>query len=260
MNLFRVGGIQLAVHASFVLLPVLVAWEGWSSAGWEGALLGLAMLAAFFTCVVLHELGHAFAASRLGIRVPRILLLPIGGMAEFERIPRKPSEELQIAVAGPLVNVLLVALLSLFITWPQTPLSIVLGLEPDPLGLADHDPALLGVNVFLLTLLLGNVAMATFNMIPVFPMDGGRVLRALLATRLSYLRATWIAALVAKILASLLILLALWQQAWLAALLFTFILIVGNAEYQSVRLAEEREALWRRLLDESLSRDRGEGI
>ncbi len=260
MNLFRVGGIQLAVHASFVLLPILVAWEGWAYEGWLGAGLGLATLAAFFTCVVLHELGHAFAAARLGIRVPRILLLPIGGMAEFERIPRKPAEELLIAVAGPLVNVLLVGLLALFITWPQTPLSIILGLEPDPLGLAEHDPALLGMNVFLLTLLLANVAMATFNMLPVFPMDGGRVLRALLATRLSYLRATWIAALVAKVLATLLIALALWQEAWLAAALFTFILIVGNAEYQSVRLAEEREALWRKLLDDSLSRDRGEGI
>lgn len=226
MNLFRVGDIQLAVHASFLVLPPLAALEGWSEGGgWEGALLALGLLAAFFVCVVLHEFGHALAALRLGIRVPRILLLPIGGMAEFERIPRRPADELFIAIAGPLVNVLIVALLLPFVTFPES---------------WEEDPAWFGTNGFVLSLLIANAVMAVFNLLPVFPMDGGRVLRALLALRLPYLRATFLAATIAKVLAVGLIGLALWAGLWLAAVLFVFVIIVGEAEYRTVR----RMTLW----------------
>ena len=101
MNLFRIRGIQLSVHASFALLLAYVGWEGWTAAGWHGAVWTLAYVLALFACVTLHELGHAVAARRFGVRVPRILLLPIGGMAEMDTIPRRPREEIIIALAGP---------------------------------------------------------------------------------------------------------------------------------------------------------------
>src|SRR5882757_9155424 len=99
IRLFRIFGIQLAVHATFFLLLGYIAWSGWTDAvaqgfpGISGALLNSAYLLIFFVCVVLHELGHALTARRFGVGVPRILLLPIGGMAEFDSIPRKPSRE-----------------------------------------------------------------------------------------------------------------------------------------------------------------------
>src|SRR5688572_146687 len=103
MNLFRVRGIQLAVHFSFFLLLGVNAFVGWADSGRSGLFWHTAALLAFFTCVVLHELGHSFTAMRYGIGVRRILLMPIGGMAEFDSIPRQPARELWIRLAGPAV-------------------------------------------------------------------------------------------------------------------------------------------------------------
>jgi Zn-dependent protease len=230
MNLFRVRGIQLAVHYSFFLLLAYVAWEGWLEQSWSGALVSVALVVAFFVCVVLHELGHCFVARRNGIRVPRILLMPIGGMAEFESIPRQPRTEITMALAGPAVNFALVALLWWFVDFSAETEAAVL---PQTLG------------EFINQLFLANLVMGTFNLLPVFPMDGGRVLRALLAMRLPYLRATFLAASVGKVLALLLALGALWFEAYLAAVLFLFIFIVGEAEYRAVKRAETEAAHWR---------------
>lgn len=239
--MFRIGGIQLALHSSFLILVVAVAWEGARGDGLEGALYALSMLLSFFICVVLHELGHSLVALRCRIRVPRILLLPIGGMAEFERIPRQPKQEIAIALAGPAVNLVILYFISLFTQLPDDLW------EPDSWtspGLWD------GVNGFMLQLFLVNAVMAAFNLIPVFPMDGGRVLRALLATRMHYVKATFVAALVAKILGGLFLLLSLWLHAWLPALLFAFILFVGEKEYRATRRAEEAEERWQRTMRE----------
>ena len=111
INLFRVFGIQLAVHASFVLLLAYYGYDGWVEGGLPGMLWSISLIVRFFVCVILHELGHSLTARRFGVRVPRILLLPIGGMAEFDHIPRKPSAELLITAAGPAVNFVLAALL-----------------------------------------------------------------------------------------------------------------------------------------------------
>src|SRR5471032_1711584 len=111
INLFRVFGIQLAVHASFLLLLAYYGYDGWKDGGLIGLWWSLGLIVLFFVCVILHELGHSLTARRFGVQVPRILLLPIGGMAEFDRIPRKPSQELLITIAGPAVNFLLVILL-----------------------------------------------------------------------------------------------------------------------------------------------------
>ena len=231
MNLFRVRGIQLAVHYSFFLLLAYVAWEGWREQAWLGALVCVALVLAFFVCVVLHELGHCFVAQRNGIRVPRILLMPIGGMAEFESIPRQPRTEIAIALAGPAVNFALVGLLWWFVDFSgETEAAAAL-----PVTARD----------FINLLFFGNLLMGPFNLLPIFPMDGGRVLRALLAMRLPYLRATFIAATVGKVLAPLLAIFALWLGAYLLAVLFLFIIVVGEAEYRALKRAEAEAAHWR---------------
>lgn len=246
INLFRICGIQLAVHASFVLLLAYFGYEGWQSGGLVGALWSLLLITLFFGCVVLHELGHSLAAMRYGVQVPRILLMPIGGMAEFDRIPRQPSAELVITIAGPAVNFVIVALL-LPVVWPDL--------------WSTHPVAAHSLMALLIQLTLANGLMGIFNLLPVFPMDGGRILRALLATRMNYLRATYWAAMTAKVLAPILALLAFfYYDSPLLGVLFIFIFVVGDAEYRQVlRREQEAEhwAEWARRIEVERLRDAG---
>ena len=233
INLFRVRGIQITLHFSFLLLPAYVAYVGYQEAGTAGLVWSVLLLLAFFTCVVLHELGHSLAARHFGVGVRRILLLPIGGMAEFDGIPRQPSQELLITVAGPAVNFAIVAILLPFVSfsksWPP---------EAYPNTVAD----------FAQYLVFANIVMGCFNLIPAFPMDGGRILRALLATRLPYLRATLWAATTGKIVALMGIVVGIWIQWYLLAALFAFILFVGEVEYRSLLRREMEEARWKQVL------------
>ena len=232
--MFRIRGIQLALHGSFLLLLAYVGWEGWRDGGLEGAAWSVAILAAFFTCVVLHELGHCFTAMRFGIGVRRILLMPIGGMAEFESIPRQPSRELLMTLAGPAVNFVIAGVLWLAVGSPET--WDFSAYAADPVGFAH-------------LLLHWNLLMGLFNLVPVFPMDGGRIFRALLATKLPYLRATFWAATVGKILAVTAALVAiLWLDRYLTAVLFAFIFFAGEAEYRAVQRREVEDARWREML------------
>jgi Zn-dependent protease len=227
INLFRIRGIQLAVHFSFLLLLAYAAYEGWQDGGWEQLLWSVGILLAFFACVVLHELGHSFTAMHFGIGVRRILLMPIGGMAEFESIPRQPSRELLITLAGPAVNFAIAAIL-----WP------VVGFAGD-----DYPANAVGFGQLLLH---ANLLMGCFNLLPVFPMDGGRILRALLATRLPYLRATFWAATVGKVLAVIAgMIAALYFNNYLTAFLFAFIYAAGDAEYRAVQRRDLEDAHWR---------------
>ncbi len=176
----KVAGIPIRIHATFLLFLVfvfVVLARGQSPAV---AIETVGFFLALFACIVLHELGHALTARRFGVRTRDITLLPIGGVARLERIPEKPSQEIAIALAGPAVNFLIAAVL----------LAILVGGGGSRLL---EDQAALQGN-FLARLLAYNIFLALFNLIPAFPMDGGRVLRALLATRLDYLRATQIAA------------------------------------------------------------------
>jgi Zn-dependent protease len=232
INLFRVFGIQLAVHASFLLLLVYWGYEGWQEGGVPGMAWSVGLVLLFFVCVILHELGHSLTARRYGVNVPRILLLPIGGMAEFDRIPRKPSEELMITVAGPAVNFLIVAVL-LPVVWRD-----LFGPEEVP---TYSTAGLLG------QLWYANLVMGVFNLAPVFPMDGGRIFRALLAIKLPYLRATWWAVMVGRILAVGFIAWGLYTNHVMLAVLFSFILFAGNAEYQVALRREQEEAYWREM-------------
>jgi len=227
LKLFRIRGIQLSIHWSFLILLVIL-WDGWRTDGWIGLAWSVAILVGIFTCVVLHELGHSLTAQRLGVGVPRILLLPIGGMAEFDRIPRRPRDELLITAAGPAVNFVIAPLIALFVGLPE---------GWSFWHFQDYPATATG---YFQLLLHWNLWMGCFNLLPAFPMDGGRILRALLATRLPYIRATFWAVSVGKLLAGAGVLLALFHfAAPLVAVLFGFILLAGEAEY---RLVLRREA------------------
>lgn len=233
INLFRVFGIQLAVHATFLLLLVYWGYNGWNEGGVTGMAWSIGLICSFFVCVTLHELGHSLTARRYGVQVPRILLLPIGGMAEMDHIPRRPSAEFLITLAGPAVNFVLAGLLLPF-TWREA-----LGLA----GMAPHSTAEL-----LFQLFWANLVMGLFNFLPIYPMDGGRILRSILANWLPYLRATWWAVMVARVLAPILAFAAIYfLDWWMLGVLFLFILVTGNTEYQLLLRREAETAYWAEL-------------
>lgn len=177
----KLAGIELRIHVTFLLLLGWVGATHWMAGRSAGAAWnGVAFILALFGCVLLHELGHSLAARQYGIPTRDITLLPIGGVARLERMPEKPSQELWVALAGPAVNVGISAAL---FAW----LSVTHGWEPVSRLHVASGP-------FVERLLIANVWLALFNLIPAFPMDGGRVLRAVLASRMEYARATHIAA------------------------------------------------------------------
>lgn len=185
------AGIDVFIHATFLLI---IGWVGLSY--WQqtrtlaGTLEGILFTLVLFGCVVLHEFGHALTARRYGIKTRDITLYPIGGVARLERMPDKPIQEFWVALAGPAVNVGIAALL---FAW------LVVSGTLAPLA----DLSMTG-GPFIERLLLVNVSLVAFNMLPAFPMDGGRVLRSLLAMRLEYTRATQIAATIGQGMALLL--------------------------------------------------------
>ncbi len=190
LHLGRIAGIDLYMHATF---PLLFLWVGllyWVQTGTLGGILfGLAFIAVLFFCVVLHEYGHALTARRFGIGTRYITLLPIGGLAALEKMPKDPKQEIIVALMGPAVNVVIA--LGLFII-----LSISGGWTPiDP-----EAPLMMPAN-FLQSVLFANLFLAVFNMIPAFPMDGGRVLRAALTFSMGRMKATALAARIGQTLA-----------------------------------------------------------
>ena len=186
----RIAGIGLYVHATFLILLAWLAFADYQRGGPAAAVASVLFILAVFAIVVLHELGHALTARRFGIPTRDITLLPIGGVARLERMPRDPRQELLIAIAGPAVNVALAILLYAVLALSGPVHSIT--------DLTATDDAVLG-RPLLVQLLSVNVWIALFNLIPAFPMDGGRVLRALLAMRSgSYTQATATAARVGK--------------------------------------------------------------
>jgi len=232
-------GIGIYIHSTFLLLPLLLVVPNFEAMGVGTVLFLLAFLAAVFGCVVLHELGHALMARRFGIRTLDITLYPIGGVARLAQMTERPSEELWIALAGPAVNVAIAALL--------TPL-VLAGVLFTPLVLDAASPLVgevwaVGVS-FLWNLLLANVVLVLFNLLPAFPMDGGRVLRALLAMRLGVVRATTLAVGVGRglILAALILSLVFAPSFLLGnpmlLLLAAFVVLVGQHELFAIRQRE----------------------
>lgn len=189
LNLGRVAGIKILVHWTFlILIGWIVFSEMQRGSDLAATLLSVAFVLTIFLCVVLHELGHALTAKRYGVSTKMITLLPIGGVASLERIPENPKQELLIAIAGPAVNVVIA--LALWLILP--PLREL----PDEAFFSRITPA-----NFLYLLFFVNMMLVLFNAIPAFPMDGGRVLRALLAFKLGRVRATQIAANLGQLLA-----------------------------------------------------------
>jgi Zn-dependent protease/CBS domain-containing protein len=184
LNIGTIAGTAVRVHITFLLFLGWIFFASYVSEGPGAAVVSLFFMILLFACVLAHEFGHIFTARAFGIATPDVTLLPIGGVARLERIPEEPREEFLIAIAGPLVNVA-IAFGLVLLAGARLKAGNLAVVESTNVSLVDR---LAAVNLFL----------AVFNMIPAFPMDGGRVLRALLAARLGFVRATEIAAFIGQ--------------------------------------------------------------
>ncbi|MEQ8768829.1 MAG: site-2 protease family protein [Planctomycetota bacterium] len=244
---FEVGrllGIRIRIHALFVAL-ILLIWVTQSTGrgAWSGVVL-LVYMTLLFAFVLIHELGHSLMAKRFGVQVVDITLWPLGGMARLRQVPETPKIEMAIAVAGPAVNMVLAAV----------------GLAVAHFGQMLPDQALLDPSTWfalgslswhsLLAFCIGvNLVMGTFNLIPAFPLDGGRVLRAVLGWRFDFLRSTILAAQIGRLIATVLFLGAVWLKMLgtdlpvLGFLLIAvFVHIAGRQEELAVRIRKQRES------------------
>ena len=215
----RVAGTEIKVHFTFVLFLGWWALLGYQQGGASGAVSAALLLLALFACILLHEFGHILMARRFGVRTPDVILLPIGGVARLERIPDEPRKELLIALAGPAVT----AALALFFY-------LVLRFTGGDADVGQLNP----IAPFLNQLLVTNVWLLLFNMIPAFPMDGGRVLRALLASRMGLVRGTRVAATLGQGLALIGGLYGITAQHPFLVLIAFFVFLGATAEAQAV--------------------------
>jgi Zn-dependent protease/CBS domain-containing protein len=221
-HIARIAGIDVKVHATFLLLLAFYGFAFFGQGGLPAAIQGVVFIMLVFLCVLLHEFGHALAARRYGINTPDITLLPIGGLARLDRMPEKPSEELVVAIAGPLVNVVIAALLAPFVPFSEMGKPDVL--EHFQFGLIQP-------------LFVANCVLVIFNLLPAFPMDGGRILRAFLAMRMDYAKATNIAASIGQTLAFTAALYALvsWQPMLMLVAIFVFFGAQSEAAHAQMR-------------------------
>jgi stage IV sporulation protein FB len=234
---FKVGrafGIDVKVHWTFFLLLLVFGYFAYRSSGsMTATIVTIGLIIALFIFVLLHEFGHSLVAQRLGIEIPDITLLPLGGLARMKSMPEKPSDEVKIAIAGPLVNVMLAA--------------IFFGLSlPFGGGIPSASGLVLGTNragQILAYLALTNIVLAVFNLIPAFPMDGGRILRGVLASRLGNVRATEISAAVGQFFAFLFFVGGILSGRFLLALIAVFIFFGAGGEAQMVRQREMMRGL-----------------
>jgi len=227
----RFAGIDVYIHATFLILIgwLLMVFLGMGSTPVQ-TFLGIVFVMALFVCVVLHEFGHALMARRYGVKTRDITLLPIGGVARLERIPSEPWQELLVALAGPAVNVVIAGVLLAVLWLAGLPLR---GLDAPLLGTGRNPLA---------DLMYVNLALVVFNMLPAFPMDGGRVLRALLAMWISRVRATRIASLLGQGMAILFALLGLMGQPFLLFIAL-FVYLGAVQEYHTIRWEAAVEGL-----------------
>jgi len=224
LKVASIAGIDVRIHLTFLLFLAWIWLSYYRVAGLAGAVHGVLFILALFVCVLLHEFGHAFAARGFGITTPDITLLPIGGVARLSRIPDKPWQEFAVAIAGPLVNVVIAAAL-IFAVHASATLEQLEYLETPRVELLSK-------------LATVNIMLVLFNLIPAFPMDGGRILRALLAMTMPYARATQIAAWIGQGLAIVLGLLGLFGS---PMLIFIAFFIFAGAQ-QEAAIAKHRES------------------
>jgi len=217
IKLFQVFGIAIKVHITFIILPIIFfMWSGFK---------GLFVIISVFVLVTIHELCHSLMAKRFGVTVKEITLLPIGGVAQMGSIPETPHQEFKISIAGPMFNILLGAVLFM-------PLYNILG--PDVL----FSPSLESWGQSIAYIFWINMILAMFNLLPAFPMDGGRVLRSFLASRMDYLRATKIAVNLGHMFALLFFVFAIMHNHWLLMIIAVFIYVVSSNEETQVTLKE----------------------
>jgi Zn-dependent protease len=259
LKLFTWLRIPVFVHWTFGLLLPLAVWGAWDGGlSWFNLGLQLGVLAVMFTCVLLHEYGHSLAARRYGVQTQDIILTPIGGIARLERMPEKPMQELVVAIAGPMVNVAIVVgclLLCRFVFFDDEVKWFFLesnlrewipfaGEEDSGMSEIMEETGIqptFGM-ISMIALLLINLMMIFFNLIPAFPMDGGRVLRALLAMRLGRTRATQIAAWVGQAIAVIFVGYGLYTDQFMLSLIGVFVFTNARTENSMVQL----EAILRR--------------
>ena len=224
-----ISGIPVLLHWTlglFVMFFIWVAYQGSFDVAKLGYLLGF--IICLFICILLHEFGHSLTAKRYGVKTKDIILSPIGGLARLESIPENPLQELKITINGPLVNLVIAGVLAIMIA--------LLGIDFNP-GFSDGRIEINAQN-FLQWLMYMNIGVFIFNLIPAFPMDGGRILRSLLSTRIGRKRATFWASLIGKIFSIGFVLFAVVNGYLMLAIIGPFIYFLAGQEYQQVKLSE----------------------
>ena len=236
LKIARIWGIEIQAHWSFVLILFYGAFLFSRNTRdvLTGAVYGVVVILLLFVCVVLHEFGHAITAKYFGVNVPYITLLPIGGVAQLERMPRKPMQEFLIAIAGPAVNFVLAALLL-----PVALLVVSTTMRTGSMGALMwslmRTAQSMSLGGLLLTLAGTNLVLGIFNLLPAFPMDGGRILRALLALRLRYIPATRIAVLIGRGMAVLFAIWGIFGGGIFLLLVAFFVYVGGRGELEAVQ-------------------------
>jgi Zn-dependent protease/CBS domain-containing protein len=223
-----IAGTVVRIHVTFLIFLVWIGAAQWRVGGADAAVEGVVFIVLIFACVLAHEFGHIFAARRYGIGTPEVTLWPIGGVASLERIPEKPSEELVVALAGPAVNVVIAALIVL-----------VLGLSLDGAAMTELENPRASL---LARVAAANIFLVAFNLIPAFPMDGGRVLRALLAMRMGRAEATRVAARIGQGAAFLFAVAGLFVNPMLIVI-GLFVYLAATAEAQHVAFRDGTQGL-----------------
>lgn len=224
-QLCRIFGIRVKAHVSFLILPLFFGFLYGKDHGFDIGVRAFVLVILVFACVLGHELSHSVMARRLGVSVPEINLYLIGGVASMQRIPREPSREFLISIVGPFFNFVLAAVLyypMLALMGPRDLFSPSLDTWPRTFA-----------NVF-----WANPVLGAFNLLPAFPMDGGRILRAALAGRLDYPKATAVAVFLGHFFAILLALLGIWRHHWMLLLVAVFVFTSASAEMAHVRYEE----------------------
>lgn len=233
LPLFRFRGIRVFLHWSFLLLPAYIAFIGFSEGHtWNEILKEIGLILIVFGCVVLHEFGHALTAQRFGVNTRDITLLPIGGVASLERMPEDPKQEFWITVAGPLVNLVIAG-----VAFAILAIAGIAMITTDLLGDISTGAGLL---TFLVTV---NIGLFLFNLIPAFPMDGGRILRSLLGMWLPREKATRIATVIGRILAVGFVFYGLYSGAPFLAIIGVFIFMAAGTEARAVQQKANVQAL-----------------
>jgi Zn-dependent protease/CBS domain-containing protein len=221
INIGKVFGINFRIHITFFLLLFFIFVSVFPQHGFEQALLATLFICSVFVCVLIHEIGHSLIARRFGKGAKSITLLPIGGVAMMEEMPEKPVQEIAMSIIGPFINLVIAAILYVFVgRWSGIGAP---NLTPD------------SVRAFFAGLIGVNIMLAIFNLIPAFPMDGGRVLRGLLAMRLGFVQATTAAVFIGQAISLFFIFFGIFYNWWLA-IIGLFLYMGAGSEKQQVIL------------------------